>query len=270
MNKTLQQGIILIGLFASALFLMMQIDWMKVLNLENASKNTEEKLGELIWESVKRENEELDLENLNTVVDSIVNVICKANDINSEKIKWKIVDNPQINAFALPDGYVVLYSGLIKAANNAEELTGVICHEIAHIEHGHVMQKLMKEIGFSVLLSMTTGNGSGEIIGGAVKTLSSSAFDRDHEKEADLSAVDYMQAAKIDCEPFALFMYNMAKGESELADYMTWMNSHPDSEERAAYIVEYTVQSEVEKNKILSDSTWNKGKKTLLDWSESY
>tara|TARA_R110001592_G_scaffold307299_3_gene581038 strand:+ start:61634 stop:62446 length:813 start_codon:yes stop_codon:yes gene_type:complete len=267
MNKTLKEGIILVALFAATLFLMMQINWMQVLHIKSAANTTEKKLGELIWESVKRDNGEIDIEAVNTVIDSIISTICTANDIDASKIQWHVVENSQVNAFALPDGHLVLYSGLITSADNAEELTGVICHEIAHIQHDHVMQKLMKEIGFSVLLSMTTGNGGGEIIGGAVKTLSSSAFDRDNEKEADLSAVDYMQAAEIDCEPFAEFMYKIAKESGDYDKYLTWINSHPDSEDRAAYIVEYTLKTDVTSGKIISPLTWNKGKKALDKWS---
>jgi predicted Zn-dependent protease len=266
MNKTLREGIILIALFGSALFLIMQINWMQVLQIKSATKTTEETLGELIWESIKRDNDEIDIKSVNLIVDSIISKICVANGIDDEGIKWHVVENNQVNAFALPDGHLVLYSGLILSASNAEQLTGVICHEIAHIQHDHVMQKLMKEIGFSVLLSMTTGNGGGEIIGGAVKTLSSSAFDRDNEKEADLSAVDYMQAAEIDCEPFAEFMFQLSRETSEVSHYLAWINSHPDSDDRAKYIVEHAKLMDAKRGKAVSDSTWNKGKMALETW----
>ena len=78
---------------------------------------------------------------------------------------------------------------MLQAFDNENQLGFVICHEIAHIQLSHVMKKLVKEIGLSVLISMTTGkSGSGTIQEG-LKLLSSSAYDRNLEKEADLKAV---------------------------------------------------------------------------------
>jgi predicted Zn-dependent protease len=75
-----------------------------------------------------------------------------------------VLNNDEINAFALPNGHLIVYSGLILNSDNQEELIGFICHEIAHIALNHIMKRLVKEIGTSVLISMTTGNGGSEII----------------------------------------------------------------------------------------------------------
>ena len=64
----------------------------------------------------------------------------------------------EVNAFALPNGHLVIYSGLILNSDNQEQFSGVICHEIAHIRLKHVIKKLIKELGFSVIISMTTGS----------------------------------------------------------------------------------------------------------------
>ena len=270
MNRTIQQGVILIALFGSALFLMMQVNWMQVFHVKKAASTTEETLGELIWESIKRDHNRVEIPVLNRALDSMINKICGANGIDITHIKWHVVENNEINAFALPDGHLVLYSGLLLSADNAEEVAGVICHEIAHIEHDHVMQKLMKEIGLSVLLSITTGNSGGEIMGQAVKTLSSSAFDRDLEKEADLSAVDYLHAAEINSEPFAEFLFRLARQNERNNGFLSWISTHPDSEDRAAYIIEYASEPDNNFGRALSDSTWTNAKKTLLNWVEEY
>ncbi|MCX8473257.1 MAG: M48 family metalloprotease, partial [Sediminibacterium sp.] len=90
-------------------------------------------------------------ENKNTHVvnsiDSIVTHICKSNKIDRETIIVHVLNKDEINAFALPNGHLIIYSGLIHNSDNQEELTGVISHEIAHIELNHVMKKLVKEIG---------------------------------------------------------------------------------------------------------------------------
>ena len=117
----------------------------------------------------------------------------------------------------------------------------------------------MKEVGLSVLISMTTGGGSGEIIKETMKLLSSSAFDRSLEKEADLKAVDYLTQAQIDSEPFAHFLYRLADSSENLS-YFSWISTHPDSKERSEYIIEYreslSIDTTEEGKAILAKATW--------------
>jgi len=123
----------------------------------------------------------------------------KRNNIEKTQIIIHVLNNKEVNAFVLPNGHLVLYSGLIVAAENQEELSGVICHELAHIELNHVVKKLIKEVGLSVLISMTTGGGT-DIIKETAKMLSTTAFDRSMEKKADIKAVEYLVKANINPE----------------------------------------------------------------------
>jgi predicted Zn-dependent protease len=123
---------------------------------------------------------------------------------------------------------------------------------MAHIQLNHVMKKLVKEMGLSVVMSITTGK-DGETVSQTAKILSSSAFDRGLEKEADIKAVDYLVKAKIDPEPFAQFLYNMDDGSSE---YLTWINTHPESRERAMYILEYSADKKGIYKAVLDSIPW--------------
>ena len=141
-------------------------------------------------------------------------------------------------------------------------MCGVISHEIAHVELNHVMKKLVKEIGLSVLISMTTGN-DGAVIKETAKMLSSSAFDRNLEKEADIKAVDYLITAKVNPEPFANFLYKLSDKEHEATKYLTWISTHPDSKERAENIIEYCKDKLTDYKPILNNETWEKLKEEL-------
>ncbi len=265
MKKTIFQGTLIILLFFGTWFALTQIDWVEIFKVQQATDKTEQKLGELFWEIFqKTEKENKNIHVINSI-DSIVTHICKANKIDRETIKVHVLNKDEINAFALPNGHLIVYSGLILNSDNQEELTGVICHEIAHIELNHVMKKLVKEIGLSVLISMTTGNGGTEIIKETAKMLSSSAFDRSLEKDADIKAVDYLIKAKVNPEPFANFLYKLSAKENEETKYLTWTSSHPDSKERAEYIVEYSKIDTMDFKQILSDQTWGKLKEELKD-----
>ena len=112
---------------------------------------------------------------------------------------------------------------------------------------------------------MTTGNSGAEVIKETAKMLSSSAFDRSLEKEADIKAVDYLINANVNPEPFADFLYKLSDSEHEATKYLTWISTHPDSKERAGYIIEYSKDKETEYKPILSNETWDKLKAALKD-----
>ncbi len=256
MTNTIYQGAVSIALFIALLFGLNQIDWVTLLNVEQNTEKTEEKLGDLLWESIgQTETENTDSFVVNTI-DSIVSRICTSNLIEREHIKIHILQKDEVNAFALPNGHLVVYSGLILAADNQEELSGVICHELAHIQLNHVMKKLIREVGLSVLVSMTTGSGGSEMIKETAKMLSSSAFDRSLEKEADIQAVDYLITANIDPIPFADFLFKLSKEEPEMMQYFSWASTHPELKERAGYIMDHSRGRAEGYEPVLSKETW--------------
>jgi predicted Zn-dependent protease len=263
MKKTVLQGAITVLLFFGAFFAFRQIDWMKLFRIKTVTDKTEKKLGELFWDVFKSTEKEIKNPQVLNAVDSIVTKLCQANKIDRAMIKLHVLEKDEINAFALPNGHLVVYSGLIQDADNPEEIAGVMGHEIAHIELSHVMKKLVNEIGLTVLLTMTTGNGNAEVIRETAKMLSTSAFDRALEKEADIKAVDYLVAAEVNPEPFADFLYKLSAKENEATKYFKWISTHPESKERAAYIIEYSKDKKTDFKPIVAAETWKKVKKEI-------
>lgn len=263
MKKIIFQGLLLIVLFFSTWFVLQQINWVTILRIKQTTEKTEEKLDELLWETIKTTADENTNQLVLKSVDSLITKICNYNDIERSKIKFNVINKNEINAFAMPNGRLVIYSGLITATENQEELTGVLCHEIAHIQLNHVMKKLIKEIGFSTLISITTGTKGSELIKETAKVLSSTSFDRSLEKEADIKAVEYLTKAEINPEHFAHFLYKINESESEIMKYLTWISTHPDSKKRAEYIIDHSKNNKVKNVPVLKDKTWNKLKELL-------
>lgn len=263
MKKIFFQGSISILLFFGTWFVLTKIDWVSVFKVQKVTDKTEEKLGDLFWKIVQETEKENKITLVVNSIDSIVNQICTSNKIDRKGIKIHIINKDDVNAFALPNGHLIIYSGLIKNSDNQEELSGVVSHEIAHINLNHVMKKLVKEIGLSVLISMTTGNSGYEVIKETAKMLSSSAFDRSLEKEADIKAVDYLVKAKINPEPFAEFLFKLSDEENSAAKYLTWISTHPDSRERAEYIIEYSKDKKSKFSSVIALETWDKLKDKL-------
>jgi predicted Zn-dependent protease len=229
---------------------------MSLFQIEKVSSDTEKKLGELFWESLKKYETVIKDKEVVNSVDSIVNRICKGSEIERKSVQVHILKSTDVNAFALPGGHLVVLSGLINDAESPEALAGVLAHEIAHIERKHVSKKLVKELGITALAGIAAGGAGGEVVKQAVKTLSSSAFDRKMEKEADLKAVDYMVNAQIDPMPFSALMDQFAEDQSELLTDLSWLSTHPDSKERAVYIREYAQKKDYTSKILLYPSTW--------------
>jgi len=238
MKKILIELIISVSIIAAVWLGLSQVDWMKLLDIEQKTQSTEEKIGDLFWDLMKKTETEITADSVVAPIDSMLTKICTSNSIDRDEIKLHLLRKDEINAFALPNRHLVVYSGLITSCKSEEELCGVICHELAHIEKNHVMNKLVKEVGLSVLISMTTGNGNTETIKAAIKQLSSSAYDRKLETEADLASIDYMIKAGIDPEPFANFMYRMSDETKNLPRQIFWISTHPESKERAEKMIE--------------------------------
>ncbi len=257
MKKIIIQGLIMVALFAASLFFMNKVDWVKLFHIEKLTKSADEKINELFLEVFIKDNNELKDSTLSAPIDSILTRICDRNQINRKDIQLHVIESSDVNAFALPGGHLIVFTGLIDFVENESELAGVMGHEIAHIELDHVMKKMGKEIGLSVIINMTAGGGNGEVIREALKTLTSTAFDRELEKDADIMSVEYLSKANIDYKGMSAFMNRLAKEKENLGDHVTILSTHPASDDRAKYILEQGKKRRYEIKPVLSDSTWD-------------
>jgi len=258
MKKIFLQGAIIVLLFFSALFCLRQVNWMSLFQIQQLSENTEHELGDVLLDVILKTEKEIGNHQVTNAVDSIVSRICESNNIVKDQIKIHVIDKDEINAFAMPNGYLIVYSGLIANSDNQDELAGVLSHEIAHIQLNHVTKKLLSELGVSAVVTLTSGKGSTVILKEALKKLSTLTYSRGLEKEADLKGVDYMINAQMDPTALAHFLMKQAGDENESAKYLQWASTHPDSRDRSIYIIDYIGNKTVNKKAVLSDSTWNK------------
>lgn len=251
--KVTVQGLLLLAAFFGLFFGLSQIDFVNVFHIRQTKLNTASQLGDVLWKQVEESEIIIHNDTLQKTLDSLITPILEANDIPKDSIRLHLVANSQVNAFAMPNNHLVVYTGLIKDCNKQEALQAVLGHEIAHIRKNHVMQKLSKEIGLTVLLSATGGNGA--LIREVLKTLSSTAYDRALEKEADLTAVDYLLKAKINPKPMADFMYQLAQ-KDKMPDGFDWIATHPESEDRAQYILGYLKDKKIGSKQMLTPKSW--------------
>ena len=88
--------------------------------------------------------------------------------------------------------------------------------------------------------------------------MSSSAFDRKLEKEADIEAVKYLENAHVNPKPFANFLFRLGNKSHEFSGLENWLSTHPNSKERATYISESKRKRFLPYQSVISSTTWDK------------
>lgn len=143
-----------------------------------------------------------------------------------------VVENHAVNAFALPGGYIVVFSGLLKKANGPEEVAGVLGHELNHVLLRHAMERIVKNMGLIAVVTVLTGNQQG--MAGVMKELgielATLKFGRAQELEADLEGLRLLHRARVSPEGMIGFFQRLADLEGRQVELLS---THPMSEARA-------------------------------------
>jgi len=266
MKKFSLELILTLVLFFGIFLLAKQVDWIKLLRVNQVRHQTEEKLGELLKEILNKDKTACNRWEILRPVDSLLTHLCEANGIKRDMIKISVFYEDEVNAFALPGNRIVVYTALIEATENESALSGVLAHELAHLQKRHVMRRLIREMGVAVLLSAASG-GAGETLTAILKELTSASYDRSMEKEADLTTVKYLTKAQLNTEPFAALLLKL--DDPITPDFLTWMNTHPSGEQRADDVREqFRDKKPLAFQPVLAPETWELMKKNTGSLAE--
>jgi predicted Zn-dependent protease len=262
--KIIYQFAIMMLLMGICWYTLSCFNFIETIKINDATvKINEQKIGDLLWQSIQTTEVVIDNDSINNLVENIKTRICEANKIDATTIKIHIVEKAESNAFAMPNRHLIIYSKLILDCDNADELAGVMAHEIAHMQHEHVMKKMIKELGLGVLLSVVGGNANFSIIKKLMQNLTSTAYDRNLESEADATAFNYLVKAKINPYGFANILEKFSKVETELSNKLSWLSTHPESKERANIIHQKLSKTKCDFEEIVSESDWMNFKEQL-------
>jgi predicted Zn-dependent protease len=143
-----------------------------------------------------------------------------------------VLDADMVNAFTLPGGVVVVTRGLIAEAKSADEVAGVLAHELEHVKRRHVMIHMVRSSLMTVAWQATLGDYSGLFVidPKTAMDIANLRFSRDDEREADLGARDRLDAAGISRAGFRQF-FDRLKDKTDKVP--PWLSNHPASAERA-------------------------------------
>lgn len=175
-------------------------------------------------------------------------VACVANAIvdtlegRDAEMYWElaVVDNPTVNAFVLPGGKIVVFSGILQVAENQHQLAAVMGHEVAHVTADHPKERMARQevTNFGAdTIGLILGGGYMRQTSAAMNSMRTIAqlgvlnpFSRGQETEADLIGLEYM--AKAGFDPRESVELWKAMGEKNKSSIPEYMSTHPSGETR--------------------------------------
>lgn len=149
-------------------------------------------------------------------------------------LRTDVVRRNEANAIALPGGQVYVFRGLIDKAGSADEVAGVIAHEIGHVAHRDGTKAMLQGAGLSFLFGMLLGDfvGGGAVVY-AAKTVLQSTYTREAEAAADTYGAELMNKAGGDARALAIILDKIG-GATEPG--MKILLNHPETKARVAAI----------------------------------
>ena len=176
---------------------------------------------------------------INEYVNRVAQNVARNSDLKIP-LTVKVLDDPSINAFALPGGFLYVNSGLLKAANEEDQLAGVVAHEIAHVAARHWASQMTKAtilqyamiplmftpMSFPVYIGLSQGLNMGI-------PLAFLKFTRDDEAEADFLGIQYMYKAGYDPNAYVAFFGKIVQeARSNPGSVPSIFSDHPPTPDR--------------------------------------
>jgi predicted Zn-dependent protease len=179
---------------------------------------------------------------------------------------FTVLDSPEINAFALPGGYVYVTRGIMAYMESEADLAGVIGHEIGHVTARHGAQRATRQqnAGLGVLAASVLGavleakgvGGAGDVLGGVAQNAAQgyvAKYGREQELQADGLGAEYLSRVQLDPRNMIdvikvlknqeLFAADLAKSEGRAAPAQnSWLASHPSNDQRLERIIALSAQ----------------------------
>ncbi len=181
------------------------------------------------------------------------------------ELEFTVVDDKEINAFAIPGGHIVVYKGILKEMKEPEELVALLGHEASHINERHSLRSILRQLSGSVLLSMVFGDlGSiGASIAGQADQLRTLSYSRSLEEDADEKGMEQMISNKVDPKGMVALMDRLQKAESGNT-LPGFLSTHPLTSERKKSALKFIEKHPVQfETPALLSTDWDRLKKDI-------
>ena len=219
----------------------------------------EERLGEAVISHLAPEQARCEDPGRSRIIEKIMTTLTAPVRQSPYRFRVVVVDEPTVNALAAPGGPIVIFRGLLEQTQSAEELAGVLAHEIQHILKRHSTRALFEHASTGLLVAAVAGDVSGIAAFGleTARTLGLLRYSRRSEEEADAEGIRLLLAAGIDPAGMIAFFETMEKKDHEAPALLSYLSTHPGAEQRVEKLRSLARLAHPRPTKLLRDYDWS-------------
>jgi predicted Zn-dependent protease len=199
----------------------------------------EKQLGAEFDKQVRAQSEIYNNESWNNYFNEIGQSIVAVSDRKDLDYKFTVIKSDDVNAFAVPGGYIYIYTGLLDIIENEAQLAAVTSHEISHVVARHSIKRIQQVMGIQILYQIVVGEASSEALDAVIGlglNVALSGYSREYEREADQYGVFYMEKAGYNPEGaiglFAQLREAHGGASEDRSFFENLFASHPETQER--------------------------------------
>ena len=225
-NLAITLGVLLVLLAVPALMLL-NLGILTRFAARQVPVEWEQQIGKLAFDQYEIQNDLVEDAEASRLLEQLTSRLTAALPASKYTFHFYISNEPSLNAFALPGGYVVVHSGLLLRAQSAEELLGVLAHEISHVTEQHGTRNIIASAGAALTIQLLIGDASGVFgtLASAAPFLLTQKYSRGFEREADQHGYELLVRANVDPAGLASFFEKL---KAEEARVRAKMRKHGD------------------------------------------
>ncbi|MDJ0709872.1 MAG: M48 family metalloprotease [Woeseiaceae bacterium] len=210
----------------------------------------EARIGRMIMRDIRNSGQVVEDPLITEYLNDVGSRIAAQTNDGEHSFTFFAVDDPRINAFALPGGYIGIHTGLLEATRNEDELAGVLAHEVAHVTQRHIARAIHANSRQSLLTTaimlgaiiVAAAGGSGDAVQGAMAVGQGMAaqqqinFTRTNEYEADRVGIAALADAGFDPYGMASFFDVLSRQTTTSPEMRApeFLRTHPVTTARIA------------------------------------
>lgn len=149
------------------------------------------------------------------------------------ELRYHVVKEDQVNAFAMPGGHIVVFTGILDRMDDPGQLAALLAHEATHVEERHSTRMLMRQMSSYVFLSLLLGdvNAVVAVVAQNADNIRHMSYSRDLESDADGLGMDRMHASGMDPQGMVRLL-ELLEEAGDMPEAVSFLLSHPLTTER--------------------------------------
>ncbi len=149
-------------------------------------------------------------------------------------LRFHLVESEQVNAFAMPGGHIVVFSGIVEGMERPEQLAALLAHEATHVDERHSTRMMVRQMASYLFLSLLIGdvNAVVALVAENADNLRSLSYSRGLETDADQHGMERLQAAGVDPAGMVQLLELLEQEAADMPEEMAFLSSHPLTKHR--------------------------------------